>query len=113
MTLEELDRLYADPANRPLGTFYKCAADPRVIAPSRPDWRGWQINFAHPRALPTLVLYLGILGVPLGLVFLLGPANPLPMALLAGGVFLASVVFLVLLCTHLSRQHATEPAGLR
>jgi hypothetical protein len=65
MSLEELDRLFEDPANRPLGTFYYCAEDPRIIAPSRPNWKGFQINFAHPGAVPFLLFYLSVLIGPL------------------------------------------------
>jgi hypothetical protein len=106
MTLEELDKLFEDPANRPWGVFYHCADDPRIIAPSRPTWGGWQINFAHPRAVSFLLFYLGVLIGPLLLAALLGPRDPLHMLLLAVGVFVPSVFCLNRLSCQQSRKHA-------
>jgi len=105
MTLEELDKLFEDPANRSWGVFYCCAEDPRIIAPSRPTWRGWQINFAHPRALSFLLFYLGLLIGPLLLVVLFGPREPLRMLLLAIGVFGHSAFWLIRVSTLQSRRH--------
>ena len=106
MTLEELDKLFENPANRSWGVFYCCAEDPRIIAPSRPTWRGWQINFAHPRALPFLLLYLGVLVGPLLLVALLGPRDPLRMSMLSIGVFALSVFSLIRLSIRQSKKYA-------
>ena len=105
MTLEELDRLLEDRSNRPLGIFYRCAADPRVIAPSRPPPAGWQINLAHRHALATFLLYLGVLAGPVALVGWLGPRAIVPLTFLVGGAFALSVVFLIGLSAHLSRRH--------
>ncbi len=105
MTLEELDRLFEDPANRPFGVFYRCSTDPRVIAPSRPGWRGWQINWAHPRALPFSLLYLATLLGPLVLVATFGPSDVVRLSILAGVAFAISVAFLIGLSARLSRRH--------
>ncbi len=107
MSLEELDRLFEDPANRPLGIFYRCAADPRIIAPSRPDWRGYQINFAHRHAVALLLFYLAVLIVPPSLAALWSPRDPLLSTLCAGGAFFVSVAFLVALSRNLSRRCAS------
>ena len=106
MPLEELDRLFQNPANRRLGIFYHCAADPRIIAPSRPNWKGWQINFAHPKAVRFLLFYLSVLLGPVAIVVLLGPENLLRTGSLAFGAFFLSTVFLIWLSRHLSRKHA-------
>ena len=47
MTREELDRLWADPANW-TALVYRCPEDPRVFVPKRRPWLGWTINFGHP-----------------------------------------------------------------
>jgi hypothetical protein len=106
MSLEELDRLFEDPANRPLGTFYCCAEDPRIIAPSCPNWKGFQINFAHPWAVPLLLLYLCVLVAPPALAALFGPQDPVLFTLFVSGAFFFSVGLLIGLSRHLSRQHA-------
>ncbi len=109
MSLEELDRLFHDPAHRCWGVFYSCAADPRLIAPSRPTMQGWQINFAHPRAFPCLLLYLSILVGPVAVVTLFASEDPLGWAILAVGAFAGSVAFLIRLSTRLSRQIGVDP----
>lgn len=110
-SLEDLDRLFDDPANRALGVFYRCSADPRVIAPSGPDWRGWQINWAHPRAFRVLLLYLGILLGPIALVGTLGPRDTTLLVFLALGTFAISVIVLIGLCVRLSRRPAAFDEG--
>lgn len=107
MKLSELDKLFEDPAHRRWGVFYHCPADPRVIAPSRPTWRGYQINFAHPYAAHLLLLYLVVLAGPTLLALTLGPGDVRQLSALAAGVFLVSVGSLVALSRYLSRQHAT------
>ena len=106
MNLGELDALFEDPTNRVCGIFYHCPADPRVIAPSRPSWRGYQINFAHRRAVQALFLYLIVLLGPASLAAGLGPADEWQLALLVFALFAASVAFLVALSAYLSRRHA-------
>jgi hypothetical protein len=105
MKLEDLDRLFEDTAHRRLRFFYYCKADPRVVAPSRPTWKGFQINFAHPWAFRVLLLYLAVLICPTLLAFVLGPCDPVRRAGLVGFTFAASVTVLVVVSKHLSRQH--------
>jgi len=105
MNIDELDKLFKDPSNRPWGFFYYCTADPRVIAPSRPSWRGYQINFAHPRAAPVLFLYLIILIVPVLLVLSLGPESIVMVALYSLLAFTVSVVFLIIHSSYLSTHY--------
>jgi hypothetical protein len=78
-----------------------------VIAPSRPSWRGYQINFAHPRAVLLLVFYLIILVVPVSLAIRLGPDDIVKCMFLGVLVFAASVGFLIALSAHLS-AHCEE-----
>ena len=111
MKLSELDKLFEDPANRPWGVFYHCAADPRVIAPSRPTWRGYQINFAHPHAVHLLLFYLIVLLGPVSLALALGPGDLGQITLLISAVFTASVGFLIALSAHLSRRHAARQSA--
>jgi hypothetical protein len=64
MTREQLDALWAERRNWKWGVYY-CKEDPRVVVPKRARWMGWTINFARPTAVPVLVLFLGILIIPL------------------------------------------------
>jgi hypothetical protein len=106
MDLRDLDKLFEDPANRPWGVFYHCSNDPRVIAPSRPSWRGYQINFAHPRAIHVLLLYLIVLVAPASIAFAAGPGDAEQLTVLVSAVFAASVAVLIALSAFLSRRHA-------
>ena len=63
MTPEELEACWKDPGNRRCGVYY-CKADPRVIVPKHLKWMGWTINFAHPSAIPVMLLTLAIVVVP-------------------------------------------------
>ena len=104
MELAELDALFEDRANRRWGVFYHCPSDPRVVAPSRPTWRGYQINFAHPKSVRFLTLYLAVLLGPVSLALALGPPDPAAFVIVAGLVFSASVAFLIGLSARLSKQ---------
>jgi uncharacterized membrane protein len=88
MTREELDRLWADPAN--WGVVYRCAQDPRVIVPRRHPWMGWTVNFAHPLAWFALLFSVAIAVGPAIAVLLLGVAAPLFVV-----VLIASVLVLI------------------
>ena len=99
MDLAELDALFEDRANRRWGVFYHCPSDPRIVAPSRPTWRGYQINFAHPNSVRVLIFYLAVLLGPVSLALTFGP-------IFAALAFSASVAFLVGLSARLSKQHA-------
>ena len=102
--IRELDRLFADTANRVLGAFYYCKIDPRLIAPARVGIYGYQINFAHKYAMPVLLVYLGILLLPLALVLLFTSGDLLSVKLLLLLVFAGSVVVLIVLSLYLSRR---------
>ena len=106
MTLEELDRLFEDPTNRRWRLFYHCRADPRVVAPSRPSAKGWQINLAHPKAFRVMLLYLVVLVGPASCAFALRPGDSIGTLLLVAVTFAASVAVLIALSYHLSMRHA-------
>jgi len=106
VTLEELDRLFEDPMNRRWRIFYHCPADPRVIAPSRPSLKGWQINLAHPSAFRVMLLYLGVLVGPASCAFAIRPGESAGTILLVAASFAASVAVLIALSYRLSRRHA-------
>lgn len=108
MTLEELDDLFKDPANRRWGVFYHCPSDPRIIAPSRPGFRGYQINFANPSAAPVLIFYLATMILPVFLVFAYGPRELGSLVTAVLSVFAVSIAFLIALSANLSKRHA-EP----
>ncbi len=68
MTREEIEAFWKDPRNRKWGIIYFCKEDPRVIVPRRIKWMGWTLNFARPSAVPTLLLFVAFLVVPLRMV---------------------------------------------
>ena len=100
--IRELDRMFADPANRVLGAFYYCKADPRLIAPARVGIYGYQVNFAHRHAIPVLLIYLAILLLPLMLIIVLAPGEVFISEVLL--VFAGSVAVLIVLSIYLSRR---------
>jgi len=108
VTLEELDRFFEDPLNRRWGVFYYCPSDPRVIAPSHPTWRGYQINFANPKALPVLFLYISLLILPASLALVYGPEELGSLIIVVVLVFSLSIAFLIVLSANLSRRHTTS-----
>ena len=67
MTREEIEACWKDPRNRKWGIYY-CKADPRVIVPRHWKWMGWTLNFARPSAIPTVLLIVAFLVVPLRMV---------------------------------------------
>ena len=109
MNLNELDELFNDTANRTWGVFYYCSADPRVIAPSRPTWRGYQINFAHAHAVHVLVFYLIVLFGPVSIAFAFGPGNAVMTAVFVFLAFTGSIGLLMAISAYLSRQHDDRP----
>lgn len=69
MTREEEERLWSDPNNWKYGFIYYCKADPRLSVPKKIRSMGTTFNFAHPYAIPLLILIL------------------LPIVLIFGGIF--------------------------
>ena len=68
MTREEIEARRKDPRNYKWRLIYFCKEDPRVIVPRRIKWMGWTLNFARPSAIPTLVLIVAFLVIPLRMV---------------------------------------------
>lgn len=113
MAREDLERMWSDPANWTL-FGYRCPGDPRVIVPKRMRAMGWTINWAHPQAIPMLLLMMGIAVGP-GLVIvavmaLVGSTSPglSPAASLLGflsvlGSIGVSTIVIIALSIHLSR----------
>ena len=92
MDKEDLERLWQEKENWWFGAYW-CADDPRVVVPKRPKWTGWTINFAHPMAVPVLLLFFVIAGGPPLLMVALGVRSLGPVLLAtAGGIVLLIVV---------------------
>ena len=91
LTPEELDRLWSNPDN--WNVVYYCPEDPRVIVPKRLPSMGWTINFAHPLAIPALLVALLLPALPI--VLLIRYHLPLPRFIVA---MAACISFLLLLC---------------
>ncbi|HUJ72835.1 MAG TPA: DUF5808 domain-containing protein [Verrucomicrobiae bacterium] len=68
MTREEIEACWNDRRNWKWVGIYFCKADPRVIVPKHRKWMGWTLNFARPSAVPTLLLILAFVIVPLRMV---------------------------------------------
>ena len=99
MTREEIETCWKDPRNRKWGVFYYCKADPRVIVPKHPKWRGWTANFARPSAIPVVLLLLALLAVPVFIVTVKGAGIGLVLVTAA-----AAITVLCLLCAYLSSR---------
>ena len=96
MTPEELEACRKDPENRRWGVYY-CKADPRVIVPKHLKWMGWTIKFAHPSAIPLMLLMLAIVVVPV--LFVRASDGGIEAVLAA---FVISTAAVCLLCSYLS-----------
>lgn len=63
---EEIERLWRDPASYKgwglLGVYYQ-PRDPRRVVPKR-SMPGWTLNFAHPWAIPSLILLMICVPLP-------------------------------------------------
>jgi hypothetical protein len=68
MTREEIEARRKDPRKSKWRHIYFCPEDPRVIVPRRIKWMGWTLNFARPSAIPTLLLIVAFLVIPLRMV---------------------------------------------
>jgi hypothetical protein len=97
MTREEIEVRRKDPRNYNWRLIYFCKEDPRVIVPRRIKWMGWTLNFARPSAVPTLLLVLVFLIVPLRMVEGQGVVT---VRLTAA----AEILVLCLLCAYLSSR---------
>lgn len=94
-------------------TGYRCAEDPRVIVPKRLRALGWTINWAHPKAIPMLLLMMGIavgpaLVIMSCIVFLASTVGLSPTASMLGslavfGATAVSIVVIIVLSARLSR----------
>ena len=58
MSENEINDLWKDPQNWRGIFIYYCRDDPRIIVPKRLRITGWTLNFAHPWAIPTLILII-------------------------------------------------------
>jgi len=110
---EDLERMWNDPANWTL-FGYRCPNDPRVIVPKRMRAMGWTINWAHPQAVPMLLLMMGIAVGPALVVVAfmvlasstatgLSPAGSLLGFLSVFGAIGVSTIVIIALSIHLSR----------
>jgi hypothetical protein len=97
MTREEIEACRKDPRNRKWGIIYFCKADPRVIVPRGIKWLGWTLNFARPSAIPTMLLIVAFLAVPLRMVEGEGAVT----VLLVGT---AEILVVCLVCAYLSSR---------
>jgi hypothetical protein len=97
MTREEIEACWKDPRNYKWGIIYFCKEDPRVIVPRRIKWMGWTLNFARPSAVPTLLLVVAFLVVPLRMVEGQGDVT----VFLTG---VAEIIVVCLLCAYLSSR---------
>ncbi|MES2307809.1 MAG: DUF5808 domain-containing protein [Verrucomicrobiota bacterium] len=52
-----LNKLWRDPHHWKWGGIYVCSEDPRWIVPKRQMWRGWTINFGHPKGWIGFILF--------------------------------------------------------
>ncbi len=96
MTRKEIEACWDEPRNRRWGVYF-CRADPRAIVPRHARWMSWTVNAARPSAIPTVLLLLALLIVPIRLVSASGGQQ--------GAVLLAaaaSVTVMCLVCAYLS-----------
>lgn len=91
MTPEEIETCWRDPRNRRWGVYY-CQADPRVIVPKHIKWMGWTVNAARPTAIPVLLLFLAILGLPVSIVAAKGATLPVVLLTVAASITVVCLV---------------------
>jgi len=110
---EDLERLWNDPAHWTL-FGYNCPQDPRVVVPKRMRAMGWTINWAHPKAVPMLLLMMGIaVGPALAVTAIMVAFASTPMGLSPAGSLLGflsvfgaigvSTIVIIVLSIRLSR----------
>ena len=96
----DVERLWSDKANWEFG-IYRCVEDPRVVVPKRPKWTGWTINFAHPFAIPMLILYI-LMGTAPVLIMIWCGVQSAPL-MVAG--LLAGTAAIILVSVYLTKQY--------
>ena len=90
MTREEIEACWRDRRNWKWCVYY-CKADPRVIVPKYFKWMGWTANFAHPSAIPVLLLLIALLVTPIFIVASRGGG--------IGAMLLTAAVSITVLCS--------------
>ena len=98
MTREEIEARRKGPWKSKWRHIYYCPEDPRVIVPRGIKWMGWTINFARPSAIPTLLLIVAFLIIPLRMVEGQGVVT-------VRFTFAAEIVALCLVCACLSSRN--------
>jgi len=58
MSLEELDRLWADEGNWTVLGLYRCRQDPRIIVPKKIRGLGWTFNIAHAGTIKGMSIFV-------------------------------------------------------
>ena len=97
MTREEIETSRKDSRKSKWRHIYFCKEDPRVIVPRGIKWMGWTLNFARPSAIPTLLLIVAFLIIPLRMVEGQGVVT-------VRLTFAAEIVALCLVCAYLSSR---------
>ena len=95
MSPEELYELWSDRSNWHVAGIYHCPADPRLIVSKRIKWTGYTMNFAHKRSYLLLLGILLLLLIPISFLTFLETTTAIVSIV---GVFIVSVIALVLLC---------------
>ena len=83
MTENEINELWKDPGNWRAVFVYYCKDDPRVIVHKRLKIMGWTLNFAHPWAIPTLILTILCVLLPFAILELFDIPINSPLGLIA------------------------------
>lgn len=102
----DLERLWSDPKNW-TAFGYRCSEDPRVVVPKRVRSLGWTLNWAHPKAWPTLAMFFAIaIGPALSITLILALIGVSRPEIILGAVtatIVVSTVAIVLIALHLAR----------
>ena len=103
----EIERLWRDPASRKgwgvCGVYYQ-PRDPRLVVPKKTIQLGWTINFAHPWAVPALLLLLVCVPLPALLAVAAAAFFGLGVTASIVVVAIAQIATIVALCAMSSRQ---------
>jgi hypothetical protein len=104
---DEIESLWRDPASRKgwgLASVYYQPRDPRLVVPKKTIKLGWTINFAHPWAIPALILLMVCVPLPVLLTVSLALWCGLGLAASVVLVSIVEIVTIVMLCLMSSRQ---------